>query len=70
MQNKITASVHKKEVSEKLAKIKVTPYVVSCFGFRINLGDGKSTGFALVYDSMDFLKKFKPKHRLTLVSHP
>jgi small subunit ribosomal protein S24e len=49
---------------------KVTPDVVSCFGFRTNFGGGKSTGFALVYDSMDFLKKFEPKHRLALVSHP
>ena len=64
------ASVPKKEISEKLAKMyKVTPDVVSCFGFRTNFGGGKSTGFALVYDSMDFLKKFEPKHRLALVSH-
>ena len=47
---------------------KVTPDVVSCFGFRTNFGGGKTTGFALVYDSMDFLKKFEPKHRLALVS--
>uniref|UniRef100_A0A0P4WN08 40S ribosomal protein S24 n=2 Tax=Daphnia magna TaxID=35525 RepID=A0A0P4WN08_9CRUS len=61
------SSVPKKEISEKLAKMyKVTPDVVSCFGFRTNFGGGKSTGFALVYDSMDFLKKFEPKHRLAL----
>lgn len=62
------ASVPKKEVAEKLAKMyKVTPDVVSCFGFRTNFGGGKSTGFALVYDSMDHLKKFEPKYRLTRV---
>merc|ERR1712098_139344 len=25
---------------------------------------GKSTGFALVYDTMDYAKKFEPKYRL------
>ena len=25
---------------------------------------GKSTGFALIYDTMDYAKKFEPKHRL------
>lgn len=63
------ASVPKKEIAEKLAKMyKVTPDVISCFGFRTNFGGGKSTGFALVYDSMDVLKKFEPKHRLARVS--
>lgn len=46
---------------------KVTPDVISCFGFRTNFGGGKTTGFALVYDSMDLLKKFEPKHRLAQV---
>ena len=27
-------------------------------------GGGKSTGFALIYDSMDFLKRNEPKYRL------
>merc|ERR1712080_428893 len=27
-------------------------------------GGGKSTGFALIYDTMDFAKKFEPKYRL------
>lgn len=34
------------------------------FGFRTNFGGGKSTGFALIYDTLDFAKKFEPKHRL------
>merc|ERR1740128_953662 len=59
------ATVPKKEISEKLAKMyKTTPDVVSCFGFRTHFGGGKTTGFALVYDNMDLLKKFEPKHRL------
>merc|ERR1712063_241157 len=51
------ATVPKKEISEKLAKMyKTTPDVVACFGFRTHFGGGKTTGFALVYDNMDLLK--------------
>lgn len=46
------------------AMYKVTPDVVFVFGFRTNFGGGKSTGFALIYDTLDFAKKFEPKHRL------
>uniref|UniRef100_T1GEW4 Small ribosomal subunit protein eS24 n=1 Tax=Megaselia scalaris TaxID=36166 RepID=T1GEW4_MEGSC len=38
--------------------------VVFCFGFRTNFGGDKSNGFALIYDKLDFAKKFKPKHSL------
>jgi len=42
--------------------------LVVCFGFRTQYGGGKSTGFALIYDSMDYLKKNEPRHRLARVS--
>lgn len=59
------SSVNKKDIREKLAGMyKVTPDVVFVFGFRTNFGGGKSTGFALIYDTLDFAKKFEPKHRL------
>lgn len=59
----------KTEIREKLAKMyKVTPDVVFVFSFRTAFGGGKSTGFALVYDTMDFAKKFEPKHRLARVT--
>lgn len=59
------SSVSKKDIREKLAAMyKVTPDVVFVFGFRTNFGGGKSTGFALIYDTLDFAKKFEPKHRL------
>lgn len=59
------ASVPKKEIRDKLASMyKVTPDVVFAFGYRTNFGGGKSTGFALIYDTLDFAKKFEPKHRL------
>lgn len=59
------ASVNKKEIRDKLAAMyKVTSDVVFCFGFRTNFGGGKSSGFALIYDTLDNAKKFEPKHRL------
>lgn len=59
------ASVNKKDIRDKLAAMyKVTPDVVFAFGFRTNFGGGRSTGFALIYDTLDNAKKFEPKHRL------
>lgn len=40
---------------------------VFLFGFKTQFGGGKSTGFGLVYDSIDAAKKFEPKHRLRRV---
>merc|ERR1712105_56670 len=58
-------SVAKTTIREKLAGMyKCTPDRVFTFGFRTNFGGGKSSGFALVYDTMDFAKKFEPKYRL------
>ena len=37
------------------------------FGFRTQFGGGKSTGFALIYDSVDALKKFEPHYRLVRI---
>jgi small subunit ribosomal protein S24e len=61
-------SVKKTEIREKLAKMyKVTSDLVFCFGFRTAFGGGKSTGFALIYDTMDYAMKFEPKYRLARV---
>jgi ribosomal protein S24E len=49
---------------------KTTPDVVFVFGFRTQFGGGKTTGFAMVYDSLDYAKKNEPKHRLARVSKP
>ena len=43
---------------------KCTADRVFTFGFKTNFGGGKSSGFALIYDTMDFAKKFEPKFRL------
>merc|ERR1712018_231860 len=49
------ATVPKTEVREKLASMyKSTQDVIFCFGFKTQFGGGKTTGFALIYDSLDF----------------
>lgn len=64
------ATVPKTEVREKLAKaFKTTSDVIFCFGFRTQFGGGKTTGFALIYDSLDQAKKFEPKFRLARQGH-
>jgi ribosomal protein S24E len=40
---------------------------ISVFGLRTQFGGGKSTGFALVYDSPEAMKKFEPHYRLVRV---
>merc|ERR1712241_691250 len=55
-------SLAKTDIREKLAKMyKCTPDRVFAFGFRTNFGGGKSTGFALIYDTMDLAKKIRTK---------
>ena len=44
------------------------PETTFLFGFKTAFGGGKSTGFALIYDSLDEAKKFEPKYRLVRVS--
>lgn len=59
------ANVSKNEISEKLAEsYKADAQCVMTFGFRTDFGGGKSTGFALIYDSLDAAKQFEPKYRL------
>jgi len=43
---------------------KATTEQVSVFGLRTQFGGGKTTGFALVYDSPEAMKKYEPKYRL------
>ncbi|KAI9475998.1 MAG: 40S ribosomal protein S24 [Benjaminiella poitrasii] len=62
------ANVSKDELREKLSKMyKSDKEVVSVFGFKTHFGGGKTTGFALIYDSVEALKKFEPKHRLVRI---
>ena len=55
----------KDELRGKIAELyKSEKKAVSVFGFRTHYGGGKTTGFALIYDSYDDLKKFEPLYRL------
>ncbi|KAM3584401.1 ribosomal 40S subunit protein S24B [Umbelopsis sp. WA50703] len=59
------ANVPKDELREKIAKMyKAEKDVVFCFGYKTQFGGGKTTGFALIYDSLESAKKFEPKYRL------
>nr|XP_056715697.1 40S ribosomal protein S24-like [Euleptes europaea] len=59
------ATVPKTEICEKLAKIyKTTPNIIFVFGFRTHFEGGKTTGFGMIYDSLDYAKNNEPKHRL------
>ncbi|CAM9481732.1 unnamed protein product [Ectocarpus fasciculatus] len=60
------ANVSKNELKEKLGemyKVKDTDRVF-VFGFRTAYGGGTSTGFCLIYDTVEDAKKFEPKYRL------
>ncbi|VDM51970.1 unnamed protein product [Angiostrongylus costaricensis] len=58
-------TVPKADIREKIAKMyKTTPDVVIPFGFQSAIGGGKTKGFALIYDTLDYAKKFEPKYRL------
>ncbi|ELW48927.1 40S ribosomal protein S24 [Tupaia chinensis] len=59
------ATAPKTEIREKLAKMyKTTPDVIFVFGFRTHFGGGKTTGFGMIFGSLDYVKKNEPKHRL------
>jgi ribosomal protein S24E len=62
------ANISKDELRGKLAELyKANKDQVNVFGLRTQFGGGKTTGFALVYDSPEALKKFEPHYRLVRV---
>jgi len=60
------ANVSKKDLKANLVKLHNVkdPNCVFLFGFRTTIGGGKSSGFGLIYDNVEYAKKFEPKHRL------
>ncbi|KAJ4396397.1 hypothetical protein N0V82_002535 [Gnomoniopsis sp. IMI 355080] len=61
-------NIAKDELRDKLAGLyKASKDQVSVFGLRTQFGGGKTTGFALVYDSPEAMKKFEPHYRLVRV---
>ncbi|KAI9825035.1 MAG: hypothetical protein M1826_007113 [Phylliscum demangeonii] len=62
------ANVSKNDLRAKLSELyKADKNQISVFGFRTQYGGGKSTGFALIYDSHEALKKFEPHYRLVRI---
>jgi ribosomal protein S24E len=62
------ANISKDELRGKLAELyKANKDQVNVFGLQTRFGGGKTTGFALVYDSPEALKKFEPHYRLVRV---
>ncbi|PSK53192.1 40S ribosomal protein S24 [Elsinoe australis] len=59
------ANVSKDDLRDKLAELYKAPKdAVSVFGLRTQYGGGKTTGFALVYESPESMKQFEPRYRL------
>jgi small subunit ribosomal protein S24e len=62
------ANISKEELREKLGGLyKAQKDQVQVFGLRTQFGGGKTTGFALIYDSPEAMKKFEPTYRLVRV---
>jgi small subunit ribosomal protein S24e len=62
------ANISKDELRDKLAGMyKASKDQVNVFGLRTQFGGGKTTGFALVYESPEAMKKFEPHYRLIRV---
>ncbi|KAL1310429.1 hypothetical protein AAHE18_17G246800 [Arachis hypogaea] len=40
------------------------PNTAFVFKFRTHFGGGKSTGFSLIYDTVENAKKYEPKYKL------
>jgi len=61
--------VSKTDIKAKLAvTLKSKDENISIFGLKTKFGGGRSTGFALIYDSLDARKKFDSKKMLRRVS--
>merc|ERR1711975_57519 len=62
----------KNMIAEYLSKAKghkATAEATVIFGMKTKFGGGRSSCFALVYDSVDSAKKFEPQHRLIRSGH-
>jgi small subunit ribosomal protein S24e len=61
--------VSKAQIKEKLAKqLKTKEDCITIYGLQAKFGGGRSSGFALIYDNVDFLKKYDSKKQLQKVS--
>jgi ribosomal protein S24E len=63
------SNVSKSDIKVKLAQtLKAKEENISIFGLKTKFGGGRSTGFALIYDSADARKKYDSKKMLRRVS--
>ena len=60
------ANVSKKDLAEKLRSMYKVHDVqcIQLFSFKTVFGGGRSSGFGLIYENLEKLKKFEPKYRL------
>ena len=64
------ANVPRNELREVIAGMyKTDSKLVILFGFETKFGGGKTTGFCLIYENEESLKKFEPKYRLVRHGH-
>eukprot|EP00349_Pseudokeronopsis_sp_Brazil_P008497 CAMPEP_0202955670 /NCGR_PEP_ID=MMETSP1396-20130829/205_1 /ASSEMBLY_ACC=CAM_ASM_000872 /TAXON_ID= /ORGANISM="Pseudokeronopsis sp., Strain Brazil" /LENGTH=133 /DNA_ID=CAMNT_0049672335 /DNA_START=19 /DNA_END=420 /DNA_ORIENTATION=- len=64
------ANVAKEAIKTALAKkFNVKEEVISVYGLKTKFGGGRSSGFALIYDSLDAKKKFDIKTLLRRDKH-
>ncbi len=62
-------NVSKAKLKELLAaKFKAEARNIIVYGLKTHFGGGKSTGFALIYDSHQYLLKYEPKSRIRKVT--
>ncbi|GFY94794.1 ribosomal protein S24e family protein [Actinidia rufa] len=66
MTNRLLSRKQFVELKEKLSRMYEVkdPNAIFVFKFRTHFGGGKSTGFGLIYDSVENAKKYEPKYRL------
>ncbi len=65
------ANLSKNEIREKLAKMYKTDVGnIIVYGMHTAFGGGKSTGFAMIYDTADAMRKFEPKFRVKRIGKP
>ena len=63
------AGVDKASIKAKLAKVlKTKEECINIFGLKAKFGGGRSSGFALIYDSVDARKRYDSKSALKRVS--
>mmetsp|Transcript_73918 Transcript_73918/g.149494 ORF Transcript_73918/g.149494 Transcript_73918/m.149494 type:complete len:131 (+) Transcript_73918:62-454(+) len=63
------ANVSKKDLAEKLRSMYKVQDVncIQLFSFKTAFGGGRSSGFGLIYENLEKMKKFEPKYRLKRV---